>query len=206
MATILACGAGRVDAQTISNPFDSEHFFEDSSLNQRYDFVITVKTKVLRGHLDYAGSTLSPVTQMSVTYWQTGRLDPSLASEAVYYEEFWYHNCDAIGLQRYNAFKVNPNGQGIIRFIASPETSRSACAMANAASRLFLDIEFNRCSLAMIFVPADTVSDVADAFAKLNFFPFSPQAGAGVNAMIGLSLSSEPLGEKRYFYYKGSQF
>jgi hypothetical protein len=186
-------------------PHQPANFFDDSSLNQRFDFIITVRTQVLKGYMGYTGSQLNPITQLSVTYQETGRWDPASKGPVIKYEDFWYHKCDPIGCRRYNFFKVAPAGQGIIRFLASGDTSNSSCAIANAATRLLLDIGLNHCSLAAIFVPVDSIDAVSGAFAKLNFLPFTPSPEHSINASLVIYISSEPLGEKRYLYYSGGQ-
>lgn len=174
-------------------------------MNKQFDFIITVQTQVLKGYMAYPGSQLNPITQLTVSYQTTGRWDPSEKGKVVKYEDLWYHNCDAIGCRRYNLFKVPPTGQGMIRFLASPDTNRSSCAMANAATRLLLDIGLNHCSLSAIFVPTSAIDDVTNAFTKLNFVPFSPKPEVGVPGALAIYICSEPIGERRHLYYAGGQ-
>lgn len=184
---------------------DNGHFFDDSSLASRFDFIITVKTEILKDYMAYPGSTLKPITQCSITYKETGRLNKSKAGVVVKYEELWYHDCNAIGCRRYNLLKIEPGEQGIIRFLPSYDANRSACAIANVSTRLLLDIGLNHCALSAVSVPVGTISDVVGAFEKLNFLPFIPKPDTGVSASMAIYICSEPFGEKRYLYYSGSQ-
>src|SRR5271163_2582384 len=111
VATVFNCSPVFPQVPTIPVTFD------DASLSRRFDFVINVQTQVLQGYMGYAGSQLNPITQLSVSYQETGRWDPSRRGQVIKYEDLWYHNCDAIGCRRYNLFKVAPAGQGMIRFL-----------------------------------------------------------------------------------------
>ncbi len=181
-----------------------DSLFDNSSLDQRFDFVITVQTQVLKNYMSYQGSTLNPITQLSVTYRETPRLNRDRVSKTVQYEDLWYHDCHAIGCRRYNVFQIEPGEQGAIRFVPSQDTTASGCAIANATTRLLLDIGLNQSALAAVFVPADAVGSVTSEFEQFNFHPFTPKPDHGLKAAMSLFICSEPEGTKQYLYYDGS--
>ena len=181
-----------------------DSFFDSSSLDQRFDFVITVQTQVLQNYMAYQGSTLNPITQLSISYRETTRLNKNRVSKTVQYEDLWYHDCKAIGCRRYNVFQVEPGEQGAIRFVPSQDTTAAGCAIANATTRLLLDIGLNQSALAAVFVPADAVGSVTSAFEQFNFHPFTPSPDHGIKGAMSLFISSEPAGTKQYMYYDGS--
>jgi hypothetical protein len=185
-------------------PAKPQTLFDKGSLEQRFDFIITVQTQVLKGYMTYQGSTLNPITQLTVTYQETPRLNQNRVSKTVQYEDLWYHDCKAIGCRRYNVFQIEPGEQGAIRFVPSADASNSGCAIANATTRLLLDIGLNKSSLAAVFVPADAVGSVTTQFEQFNFHPYTPQPDHGIKAAMALFICSEPEGTKQYLYYDGS--
>ncbi|HEY9754490.1 MAG TPA: hypothetical protein V6C97_04995 [Oculatellaceae cyanobacterium] len=185
-------------------PARPQSLFDKGSLEQRFDFIITVQTQVLKGYMSYQGSTLNPITQLTITYQETPRLNQNRVSKTVQYEDLWYHNCHAIGCRRYNVFQIEPGEQGAIRFVPSADASNSGCAIANATTRLLLDIGLNKSSLAAVFVPADAVGEVTTQFEQFNFHPYTPQPDHGIKAAMALFICSEPEGTKQYMYYDGS--
>lgn len=178
--------------------------FDKGSLDQRFDFVITVTTQKLKGYMGYQGSTLNPITQLSVSYRETPRLNQNRPGKTVQYEDLWYHDCKAIGCRRYNVFQIEPGEQGAIRFVPSDDTTEAGCAIANATTRLLLDIGLNQSSLAAVFVPSDAVGNVTTQFEQFNFHPYRPRPDRGVRAAMALFICSEPDGSKQYLYYDGS--
>jgi hypothetical protein len=186
-------------AETQSNLYDK------SSLDQRFDFVIEVQTQILQNYMNYTGSTLYPITQLRVTYRETPRSTGSQAGTTVQYEDLWYHNCQAIGCRRYNLFQIKPGEQGCIHFLTSSDTSGAGCSIANATTRLFLDIGLNNSALASVVVPVDAVNSVISQFEQFNFHAFVPKPDAGVKATLNLFVCSEPVGVKKYLYYNGGQ-
>jgi hypothetical protein len=181
----------------------NNNIFTNNSMNQRFDFVIEVQTQVLQNYMNYSGSTLYPITQLRVTYRETPRSTSSQAGTTVQYEDLWYHNCQAIGCRRYNVFQIKPGEQGCIHFLTSSDTSGAGCAIANASTRLLLDIGLNSSALAAVIVPADAVNSVITQLEQFNFQPFVPKPDVGVKSTMSLFVCSEPVGVKKYLYYSG---
>jgi hypothetical protein len=179
--------------------------YDNASMNQRFDFVIEVQTQVLQNYMNYTGSTLYPITQLRVTYRETQRLSSGLAGTNIQYEDLWYHNCQAIGCRRYNVFQVKPGEQGCIHFLTSSDTGGAGCPIANATTRLLLDIGLNNSALAAVIVPTDSVNSVIQQFEQFNFHPFVPVPDKPVQATMSLFVCSEPAGIKKYLYYSGNQ-
>jgi hypothetical protein len=177
--------------------------YNNSTMDQRFDFVIEVQTQILQNYMNYTGSTLYPITQLRVTYRETPRSSSSQAGTTVQYEDLWYHNCQAIGCRRYNVFQIKPGEQGCIHFLTSSDTAGAGCAIANATTRLLLDIGLNSSALAAVIVPTDAVNSVIQQFEQFNFHPFVPTPDKGVKATISLFICSEPVGIKKYLYYNG---
>ena len=186
-------------AETQSNLYDN------SSLDQRFDFVIEVQTQILQNYMNYTGSTLYPITQLRVTYRETPRSTGNQAGTTVQYEDLWYHNCQAIGCRRYNLFQIKPGEQGCIHFLTSSDTSGAGCSIANATIRLLLDIGLNNSALASVVVPAGAVNSVVSQFEQFNFHAYIPKPDVGVKATMNLFVCSEPVGVKQYLYYNGGQ-
>ncbi len=177
----------------------------DSTLNERYDWVITINVKIQKDYLNYKTSSLTPMTKLSVAYRETPRLkqNANRNTDVVQFEELWYHDCSAIGCRRYCPLGLTPGEQGIIRVIPSDDASRSSCAIANAITRLLLDVGLLRCSLTAVFVPLDAVDAVISDFAKFNFQYLTPSPEKAVQSSMMLFLSSDPPKVKRYLYYMG---
>jgi hypothetical protein len=177
----------------------------DDSLNQRYDWVITVNVKILKDYLNYPTSNLAPMTKLSVVYRQTARLNQNQNrnTDPVQFEDLWYHECSVVGCRRYNPLGLTPGEQGAIRIIPSDDASQSSCAIANAVTRLLLDVGLLRCALTAVYVPIDAVDAVVADFAKFNFVSQTPSPEKSIRSSMLLFICSDPPRTKKYLYYMG---
>jgi hypothetical protein len=204
LAARICSGFATVFLLLLSLPAETQsNLYDKSSLDQRFDFVIEVQTQILKNYMGYTGSTLYPITQLRVSYRETPRSTNSQVSTSVLYEDLWYHNCQAIGCRRYNLFQIKPGEQGCIHFLTSSDTTGAGCPIANATTRLLLDIGLNNSALASVIVPVDAVNSVVSQFEQFNFHSYVPKPDVGVKATMNLFVCSEPVGVKQYLYYDG---
>ncbi|MDR3616973.1 MAG: hypothetical protein P4L53_25670 [Candidatus Obscuribacterales bacterium] len=180
-----------------------EYVISDSSLDQRFDWVITMNAQIIKNYLNYPTSTLTPMTKLSIIYRQTPRLNQNRISQVVQFEDLWYHNCAAIGCRRYHELGLTPGEQGVIRVIPSDDANNSTCAIANAVTRLMLDVGLMRCSVAALYVPVASIDSVLADFAKFNFLPYQPSPDNAIRSSMTIFVASDPPGVKKYLYYNG---
>jgi hypothetical protein len=173
----------------------------DSSLDERYDWVITVQVKIVKDYLKYPTSSLNPMTKLSVVSRETPRLQKDRTTKVVQYEDLWYHDCNAIGCRRYSELSLTPGQQGTIRILPSEDANNSACAVANALTRLILDVGLLRCSLSVVYVPDGMLDEITNDLAKFNFFPYNARPDHPIRTSMVLCLISDPPGQKRSLYY-----
>ncbi len=145
------------------------------------------------------------MTKLSIVFRQTPRLNKDRVSKVVAFEELWYHECQAIGCRRYAELGLTPGEQGAIRVIPSSDAINSTCAIANAITRLMLDVGLMRCSLAAVYVPADAIDGVTNDLGKFNFLPYTPAPDQAVRSSMALFIASDPPGIKHYLYYYTGQ-
>jgi hypothetical protein len=190
-------------AEDASSPGD--FVIGDDSLSKRYDWVITINVKILKDYLNYPASNLTPMTKLSIVYKQTARLNQNQNrnTDPVQFEDLWYHDCSAIGCRRYAELGLTPGEQGAIRVVPSDDASRSSCAIANAVTRLLLDVGLLRCALSAVYVPIEAVDNVVSDFGKFNFVSQTPAPEKSVKSSMMLFLCSEPPRVKKYLYYVG---
>jgi hypothetical protein len=169
----------------------------DGEMDRRFDWTITVKTSIDNAALNYPTSTLKPMSKLSADYRLTPRLSPDGTARPTRYEDLYYHEGKPIGCRLFNRLNIPANYQGAIRIVPSKDASESTAAIANAISRLCLDIGVRKAVLTVVFIPADIFSDVKDSLTQFNFYP--TQGGP-----IPLFLFSDPYGQRANLYYRGS--
>lgn len=175
---------------------------DDSTLNERFDWVIFVNVKELKSYLNYKGSTLNPVAKLSITYRQTPRFNKERELKMFTYEDLWYHEGSAVGCRRYHELKLNRGEQGAIRIMPSQDADNEPAAIANAITRILLDVGLNRSSVASVFTPKNALKDITYELEKFNFVPYVPRPDSGVRGQLSLFLSSDPPGQNQYLFFK----
>ena len=187
--TFFACPLARA-----ANPEEFD-IASDYEMDRRFDWTITVKTTIDNAALNYKTSTLRPLAKLSCEYRLTPRLNQDGIAHPTHYEDLFYHEGKAIGCRMYNRLNIPQNYQGAIRVVPSRDASASPAAIANAISRLLLDIGIKKAVLTVVFVPRDIFNDVKDSLSQFGFFPIA-------GGPVPLFLFSDPYGLRINLYYR----
>src|SRR5262249_16720335 len=165
----------------------------DAEMDRRFDWTITVKTSIDNAALNYPTSTLKPMSKLSAEYRLTPRLNSDGLAHPMPYEDLYYHEGKPIGCRLFNRLNIPQNYQGAIRIVPSKDASESTAAIANAISRLCLDVGVRKAVLTVVFVPANIFNDVKDSLTQFGFW----QTEGGP---IPLFLFSDPYGQRCNLY------
>jgi hypothetical protein len=194
LIALLAIFAGQPARAVNPEQFD---IGSDAEMDRRFDWTITVKTTIDNAALNYPTSTLKPMSKLYTEYRLTPRLCPDGLAHPNHYEDLYYHEGKPIGCRLFNRLNIPQNYQGAIRIVPSKDASESTAAIANAISRLCLDIGVRKAVLTVVFVPADIFSEVKNSLSQFGFY--TTQGGP-----IPLFLFSDPYGQRANLYYRGS--
>lgn len=199
-AFVLALSASC--SSTRAQGSDDEDDFSESTINQRYDWVINADTTSMKDFLKYPGSGLHPASKIKVRYRLTPRLGREHISYApVAYEELWYHECRPIGCRKTHTLDLPSGQQGIILFSPGNEIGSNHCSVANAAVRLILDAGLKQAMVSAVFVPIEIFEQVKSDLGQFNFFPYEIQPETGIRATMHIFLQSQPTGREASLFY-----
>jgi hypothetical protein len=182
----------------------NEKYFED-----RFDFLAILKITKLKNYLNYKGSSLSPVGNISVTYDYhpiNGSDTEKQQRVIAKYEDLWYHDYTPIGCRRFTDMPVQPAGFGCIRLLPTEDAAEFPGALANAAIRLLLDINLHGCACNTIIVPKEILGDVFSAFSHFGFYEVQSRVETGIPGHIIVQIDSDPPGQQKRVYYQDQNF
>jgi hypothetical protein len=180
--------------------------FSDDWFNRQYDWTIYMSLSPLDKYLKYPGSAMSPVMRIPIEY----RYSPNRNFRKNYpldrqkYEEIWYHDGKAVGLQRYAPLILSMEEQGALYITQNPKNGENIRELTNALVRLVMDLYARRTILATIVVPQEYFESFASALTQYNFFKLTVVYPGGPGNNMSIHLVSEPFGTERYFYYDDS--
>jgi hypothetical protein len=170
----------------------------DGYLNDQFQWTITLDLPDANQYLKYPKSKLWPLTRVRADFKSNVAKDPTSAK--TYYEELWYHDDVVIGLRRHNAITLPPNTQGAV--VVCPgsddaDISKRAAAIADAITRLTIDVQLRDASLGVVLVPESEFKTISAALAANRF-----RAGDDSSSFSPLSvhLLSYPGGEDTTLY------
>lgn len=168
-------------------------------LDRPYDWTVEVQTQKLVRQFDYEGSTLQQVVKTQIRYYPTTAEDNKTA-----YENMWFSNGKALGLERLHNFDITP-GDGIsIRILAktgrfSPEERKAA---ANVMLRIILDAYVNRNAVVTVRLPNNAFSQIIEELHRNPHITRSPEGGeAPVDAALSIFVQSESSGRREQLLY-----
>jgi hypothetical protein len=172
----------------------------DDYLGTEFPWAMILDLPDVGYYLNYPGSKLWPLTKVRVnlrTYSPANNREPPIQT---LYEDLWYHNQSPIGLRRYNEISISRQSYGAL--IVCPgnntgNTKQRAQAIADAITRLSVDIHFRNASTGLVLVPEDEYDTVADALGQFGF------VAAGTNPTVqpmNLHLRAYPEGADEFFY------
>lgn len=135
---------------------------------QPYEWLVTIQTEELPYQLNYAGSQLTPVVEVQISY---ARAD---GSQDTKYETLWFCRGKALGLEREQLLDVGPGQSVAIRVIHKTKIPKSYDfkAAANSILRLFLDVRASCNMLQTVIVPKDSFSPITDELSNEHFSVF----------------------------------
>ncbi len=184
------------------------------------DWVVTVNTKVVDKCLDYPDSKLKPLIRSSV-HLEQALLEPTqedreLAKKVpsaaaveeepippTLYENIYSSHFRAVGLRRFKQMIIKPGTTGTIKISSSNITlaQEQANAAAITTVRLYLDLYLNKMPLRSILVPREMFDMFVQEMQRYGFRTASIMPGQISNALIMLSIRSEPAGRQQYMSY-----
>ncbi len=182
------------------------------------DWVINLNTSVVDKCLDYPDSKLKPLIRSSIHFEQAlltqtqgekelekkkGNDDPDVAITPTLYENQYSSHLRTVGLRRFKELIIKPGTTGTIRIATSNSSLRQeeANAAASATVRLFLDLYLNKMPLRSIIVSRDVFDAYIQELQRYGFRNFATVPGRMSNAIIMLSVRSEPAGRQQYMSY-----
>jgi hypothetical protein len=184
-----------------------EDAFKDS-LPAQFHYVLYVSAHRLN-YLNYAGSTLNPIDRLSVTFQATSaaadlRNITSTVSGPVKYEDFWYHQDRAFGLDRFCKTPVPANEEGAIFITPNPNdaATQNTAAAASCAVRLFLEANLIKSYVAAVIVPDQSLDAFVNALAKYKFYSFDSPGSGGAGTQLTMRILTYPSSEEHYLYHQ----
>lgn len=171
-------------------------------LEKRYtmgaDFILALNVTSLDYMLNYPGSTLRPVTQVRVMYFQRDPQTKQFTQQGQLYEDLWYSSGRPIGCRRYMKLPVQPGAYGAIALLRSKDAGNNTRAADNLALRLFCELSTIRCSVTAFIMPLEYCDN---AGSDLGSFGFYNTSSVTAGRVLLLHLSSTPYGFDKYFQY-----
>lgn len=177
---------------------------------------MTIDTKVIEKCLAYPNSKLSPLIRASVSFEQalleptaedkalaTKGAEPEILIPPTLYENQYFSHFRTVGLRRFKQLVIKPGTTGTIKIIASNSSLRQeeASAAASATVRLYLDLYLNKMPLRSVIVSRDQFDLFIQELQRYGFRSFNIVPGQMTNALVMLSIRSEPGGKQQYMSY-----
>ncbi|MBX9668088.1 MAG: hypothetical protein K2X93_10740 [Candidatus Obscuribacterales bacterium] len=168
-------------------------------LEKPYDWTIEINTAKLDRHFEYEGSTLRPVSKADVTYYRVNHED-----EKTNYEELWFHNGKALGLERKNKLEMEEGDGVAIKVVHKTSTpdAEELKAAADAISLLYLDAYLNRNLVVSVIVKDSTFNDILGCMQDQQWQVLPDQTDVAIDAQVILYLQSESAEQKKTLKYQ----
>lgn len=180
------------------------------------DWVVTVETRVIEKCLAYPNSKLSPLVRASVSFEQAlpesapedkelirKGAEPEISIPPTLYEYQYFSHFRTVGLRRFKQLVIKPGTTGTIKINSSNSASRQeeANAAASATVRLYLDLYLNKMPLRSVIVSKDMFDAFIQELQRYGFKSFNIVPGQMTNALVILSIRSDPGGKQQYMSY-----
>ncbi len=170
----------------------------DPYLQKEFNWAMYIDLHEDKPFLNYPGSRLNPLTQISVTYstFQRTLTNRPDRVPAQIYEEYWYHEETPIGLRRYRSIELESNQIGAIYLGGR---GNNAAAAAKVLLRLAIELDLQQLSPSLVVVPLDKYDLIASELGRYSFFP---RMIATSGRQFSIHLRSYPYRKNKdeYFY------
>lgn len=180
---------------------DMSEYLPDDYLGNEFKWSMVLYLPDVKDSMNYTGSTLYPLTKVSVRLNQY----PSAGNvQAKAYEEFWYHKKSVLGMRRLNQIQLAPASDGAIILCPRKEKESTDCAEAitNALVRVMLDVQFRGAITSLVVVPDADFPAIAGALEKYGFYSEDKLSLKFNEIALSLRLRGYPQGIDRLFYLK----
>lgn len=180
---------------------DMSEYLPDDYLGKEFKWSMVLYLPDVKDSLNYTGSTLYPLTKVSVRLNQY----PSVGNvQAKAYEEFWYHKKAIVGMRRLNQIRLAPASDGAIILCPRKEKESTDCATAitNALVRVMLDVQFRGAITSLVVVPDADFPAIAGALEKYGFYSEDKLSLKFNEIALSLRLRGYPQGVDKLLYLK----
>lgn len=144
--------------------------YDDTWLNQRYDWVVYLNAKSVARFLDYPSSSLNPIVNVEVNCRMTPRITRNTSNDQTHYEDLWYHESQPIGCRRFCKLPFKEGLQGAICVSSTEDSFNNPAPIANAIVRLLLDVYANTDMLVVVLAPPSQESAICDQLGQFKFY------------------------------------
>lgn len=167
---------------------------KEQTVRNTYAWSAFIHVARAKNYLNYNGSTLKPVTKVSITLRQ-GKGPTEL------YEELFYHDGKALGMHRKNVGFVRPDQAEVGTIILGGELTSAAdfpVAAVNALARLLIDFQLRRLVPAAVVVPRSAYESV---FAEMQHYGFRVRQTLPTDGpQYSIVLRSVPAAEEAHLF------
>lgn len=169
------------------------------AIDKPYDWTIEIKTEKLERHFEYEGSTLRPICKADIRYFPVNDEDNKKD-----YEEVWFHNGKALGLERKHKFDLT-EGEGVaikVKTKTDDPDIEEVRAAADAISLTYLDSYLNRNPVVTVIVPNNSFGAISNAMLEQQWQILPETTDQAIDAQVILYLQSEDGESKKSFKYQ----
>lgn len=137
------------------------------------DWQILISCEKMEPYLNYEGSSLNPLTKVSVKFAQP------VGSAVKLYEHLYYARRQVVGCKRkIREIGIKSGTAGILKIVAlKPDETN---AVANAALRVLLDVSLHDCMVKSLTIPDAYFKPVVEALCEQGMRKDDPGETAGI--------------------------
>lgn len=151
---------------------------------------MTIATSSFDHYLEYPGSSINSLTKAAVSFSE----QPNSASKP--YEDLYYTKSRIIGCSRKNSLSIPPGNAGIIT--VKNANADQSYAVANALSRLYLDLYVRKCPTKFIVVPQGAFQSIVNALCQQGYSVVTVEPEKPIPALFMLTIQSDPPGAEEH--------
>jgi hypothetical protein len=180
---------------------DMSEYLPDDYLGNEFKWSMVLYLPDVKDSLDYKGSTLHPLTKVSVRFNQY----PSRGIvQSKPYEEFWYHRKAVLGMHRRNQVQLAAGSGGAIILCPRKERESPDCssAITNALVRVMLDVQFRGAITTLVVVPDSDYQAIAGALERYGFYGEDKSSSNLNEIALSMRLRGYPQGPEKLLYLK----
>lgn len=180
---------------------DMKEYLPDDYLGNEFKWSMVLYLPDVKDSLNYKGSTLHPLTKVSVRF---NEYTPYGNVQAKPYEEFWYHKKAILGMRRRNQVRLGKGSDGAIILCPRKEDESSDCssAIADALVRVILDVHFRGAITSLVVVPDSDYKAIAGALDRYGFYSDDKFSNDLSERALSLRLRAYPAGAEELLYLK----